>query len=368
MRAPPEFLARDPQAITAELVADFQRLTGKTLYPAQIEQLYLDFLAYRETLARNAFQEGALQMLPRFARAPILDYLGEFWGVVRLPARPATVSLRFTVPAASPLGRGIPAGTRVQSGDGRAVFATAQAASLPAFAVSVDVVAECTEAGTAGNGWQAGQLNVLVDALGLAGLTVGNTAVSLGGVAEEDDEHLRARVLLAPEAKSRGATAGYYRYEALSADSRVLDAAVISPSPRVVNVYPLTASGAPDAGLLAVVHAHVTADAVKGLTDQVQALIPAAVDYAITATLTPRAGQDGPALLAAAQAAAQAFAAERAAGFGRDVVPELLVAALAVPGLYRVQQTGLADVLAVGATQWARCTGISLSLVVAVHG
>jgi len=75
----------DPQAVTSEIIAAYETATGKTLYPAQIERLLIDLIAYRETLLRAAINDAARQNLVRFARAPMLDYLGELVGVARLP-------------------------------------------------------------------------------------------------------------------------------------------------------------------------------------------------------------------------------------------------------------------------------------------
>lgn len=82
----PDFIARDPAAITAEIIAQYEQLSGKTLYPAQVERLLIDLLAYRETLIRIGIQEAAKQNLVAFAHAPMLDYLGQLVGVTRLPA------------------------------------------------------------------------------------------------------------------------------------------------------------------------------------------------------------------------------------------------------------------------------------------
>ena len=45
----PSFIDRDPQAITAEIVAQYEQLTGKTLYPAQVERLLIDVIKGRLT-------------------------------------------------------------------------------------------------------------------------------------------------------------------------------------------------------------------------------------------------------------------------------------------------------------------------------
>lgn len=80
-----QVIADDASAIRAEIAAAYEAATGKTLYPAQVESLLIDLIAYRETLIRAAINDTARQNLVRFARAPMLDYLGELVGVARLP-------------------------------------------------------------------------------------------------------------------------------------------------------------------------------------------------------------------------------------------------------------------------------------------
>lgn len=80
----PSFIDRDPVVITADLKAAWEAATGKTMYPGQVEALLIDLLSYRETLVRIAVQEAAKQNLVAFARAPMLDYLGELVGVYRV--------------------------------------------------------------------------------------------------------------------------------------------------------------------------------------------------------------------------------------------------------------------------------------------
>ena len=94
-----KLVADDPLAITDELVRAYEAATGKTLYPAQIERLFIDLIAYRETLVRGLINDVARQNLVAFARAPMLDFLGELVGVARLSAQPARTTLRFTRPA-----------------------------------------------------------------------------------------------------------------------------------------------------------------------------------------------------------------------------------------------------------------------------
>ena len=80
----PNFIERDANRVTAELVALYEQLSGKTLYPAQADRIMLDVIAYREMLIRTQIQEAGKQNLLAFANGVMLDYLGDFFGVVRL--------------------------------------------------------------------------------------------------------------------------------------------------------------------------------------------------------------------------------------------------------------------------------------------
>ena len=53
----PQFVADDSQAITQELITAYEAMTGKTLYPGQVERLLIDLIAYRETLVRTAIND-----------------------------------------------------------------------------------------------------------------------------------------------------------------------------------------------------------------------------------------------------------------------------------------------------------------------
>jgi len=82
--AEPNFIDRDADVITAELIDKYEELSGKPLYPAQADRLMLDVIAYREMLIRSSINEAAKQNLIAFAKGVMLDYLGDFFGVVRL--------------------------------------------------------------------------------------------------------------------------------------------------------------------------------------------------------------------------------------------------------------------------------------------
>uniref|UniRef100_A0A1A9WW60 Collar domain-containing protein n=1 Tax=Glossina brevipalpis TaxID=37001 RepID=A0A1A9WW60_9MUSC len=80
------------------MIAWYEKVSGKTLYPAQDERLLINLIAYREALVRLAIQDTAEQNLVAFARAPMLDYLGELVENLGL-----TESLFCLYPVGSPI-------------------------------------------------------------------------------------------------------------------------------------------------------------------------------------------------------------------------------------------------------------------------
>ncbi len=363
----PDFISRDPAGITAEMVAQYERLTGKTLQPAQVERLLIDVLAYRESLVRIGIQEAAKKNLLAFAQAPMIDYLGELVGVTRLPPKAAPTILRFSLPSSQASDLVIEAGTRADGGDGAVTFATNADAVLPSGALYVDVQATCLEAGTIGNGWQPGQISSLVDDLGDIDVTVANLAVTAGGYPEEETDRLRERIRLAPEAFSTAGSRLAYVFHAKSAHQAIVDVAVLSPTPGKVVLYPLLDTGLPDDAMLALVEATCSAEKVRPLTDNVKALRPVQVDYTIAADLTLYATADRDVTYGLALNGAKSYQATARAGLGRDLVDSQVSTALQAVGVYRVAlRTPALRPLA--ENEWANCTGITLNVVGVANG
>src|SRR5258708_26183269 len=100
----------DPNKILADMIAEFEAASGRVLQPAQIERLLINLYAYRESLVRNAIQFAGEQNLLAFAMFPMIDYLGQLLGVVRLQAQPATTTLQFTLTGPLTVGFTIAAG------------------------------------------------------------------------------------------------------------------------------------------------------------------------------------------------------------------------------------------------------------------
>ncbi len=378
----PEFVVRDPEEVTRELVRTYEDLTGKSLYPAQVERILVDIMAYRESLVREAIQDAAKLNLVRYSRAPILDYLGENIGVQRLPASKATTVLRFAFDPAPAADQMLPAGVLVQSDDVR--FETQTAVPVPAGTRSVDAPARCLEAGVKGNGFLAGQVRVLLSRpADLSIASVHNITTTEGGAAEEDDEHLRERIVLAPEQFSNAGSAGAYRFHALSSHPDVTDVAVVSAEttvqngqlvstngipPGVVHLHPLSRTGLPSAAVKEAVLSACNADTVRPLTDHVEVRDPVRVDFAIAARLTLYATADADLALAEARKAATAYRDRLRAKLGSDVVRSQLIQALHVYGVYAVALAAPVEDLVLSSEKWADCTAIDISVAGVAQG
>lgn len=363
----PDFVERDAQALEAEMIADFEAAAGRVLRPAQVERLLIEAWAYRELLVRQAIQDAAKQCLVRYARAPMLDYLGELVGCSRLGPSAARTTLRVTLTEALGVDKVIPATVRVRSKDGQAAFSPIQLLTIPAGSLQGDVTGECSATGLGGNGYAAGDIAEVMDPIpGVASIV--NVTTSSGGAAEESDSRYRQRIMEASEAFSVAGSKGAYRYHAMGVSSAIVDCSVISPSPGAVRLYLLTDQGLPSAELLEQVEAAVSGEQVRPLTDAVEVDAPEEVEFSIEADLTLYSTADPDTVSEEAERRLTTYRSWIQAKLGRDIVPGQVLAALqTIPGVYSVQlSTPLLQVL--GLHQWAHCTGWTVDLVGVVDG
>jgi phage-related baseplate assembly protein len=364
----------DPTSVLNDMIASFQSLANRTLYPAQVEQLLINLYAYRESLVRNAIQYAATQCLVAFSSYPMLDYLGQLVGVTRLPSQGATCTIEFTLAAAQVVAFDIPAGTLAGTSDGQFAFATQSLLAIPAGSTTGTVFATCTTPGTTANGYATGTVSVQLNPNTLIS-AVSNTTVTSGGGNIETDDHLRARIQAAPNQFSVAGPTAAYRFWALSADPSIVDVSVTTPVPGTVDVWVLVGpvtqpASSPNSaaiasgGLLSKVGNIVNSTTIRPLTDTVNVNAVTEVDYQVTGTVTVYSDADPSTTMSAADAAAQQLAQNLAARVQRDIVPEEFIAAIgSVPGVYRCTLTS-PTYTQLTAGQWANCTAITLSQVI----
>lgn len=364
MRLPePSFIDRDPIKILQELIQQYETMTGKTLHPAQVERIIIDLIAYREMLLRIGLQEAAKQNLVEYARYPMLDYLGELVGVRRLPAQPARTTLRFTLSEPQTFDVIIPADTQVETKDGRFIFKTTSPAVIRAGSMSVDVTAVSETAGAEANGYMPGEINLLLSPLAYIE-KVENISVSFGGVDRESDERLRERIKEAPESFSNAGSRGAYRFWAMTAHQDIVDVAVISPSPGVVNIYPLTKTGTPTEEILTLVTRMLNDEKIRPLTDQVNVLPPIRVDFSISANVTLFNFADSGTVQKKIDAKLSNYIIEMRSRLGKDIVRSQIIALInSIYGVYKTELISPLTDRVLAENEWANCTDFTINIV-----
>lgn len=348
MLTPPTFLVTHPDALVSAMVAAFEATTGKILYPAQVERLLIDIMAYRESLVRQEIQHAAEQNLVDFATGDRLEALARLVRVAsRQPATKASCAWTITLPSALAVDSIFPTGWQAVSPSGEA-WETTEDLVIPAGQLSGSTQAQALVSGATQNGLPIG--SAFSPLSGTA--TVVSSSATGGGSEAETDDQLRARTLLAPFGFSVAGSAQAYAYYALGASPSIIDVAVTNLAPGSVGVYPLTASGIPSQGVLDAVAAALSPDSVRPMCDAVVVSAPTRVPFILEANITIYATADMVSTQALTQASGLSYLAERRAGLGRDLVASQALKALGVDGVYKVELVNWVDrVLA--PSEWA---------------
>lgn len=338
-----QLVDEDVSMTLANMITVYEALTGRTMSPGNPERLFLHSLAAIIVQQRSLINLTRKATLLKFAAGIMLDHLGAFSQTTRLPAEAAFTVVRFTLSAPQTSTITIPAGTRVSTqAEPKKYFATSIAVIIAAGGTTVDVSATCTEAGSAGNGFIAGQISQLVDSNLPFVASAVNTAVSGGGVDIESDDAYRQRIYESPESFSVAGPEGAYRYWAKSANSAIVDVSVTSPTPGVVQVAPLLAGGViPSSVVLDDVAAIFADRSVRPMTDEVNVVAPTTQSYTITYTYYIERGRaaEETAIQAAVLQAEADFVMWQKSKLGRDINPSELIRRLMAAGAYRVNLT-----------------------------
>ncbi len=342
------FAERDAAIIEREIVAGyeeaFETQYGETrkLYPGDPVRLFLETVAFVIVHQRHLIDHAAKMNLLAYATGDHLDHLGALLEVKRLAARPATTTLEFTLSALQPQAVVIPKETRATPGGGDVIFTTLESVEVPPGEAAVTAEAECTMAGTIGNGFLPGQISQAVDVFPWLS-SVTNVTISSGGSDVEDDENLRERIQMAPESFAAAGPRGAYVYYARAAHQDIVDVAVLGPpdiDPGEVEIYPLLRNGElPTQDILDLVLEQCNAEDVRPLTDHVQALSPMPVEYDLDVTywIDREDATSARTIQASVEAALEKWILWERTKIGRDILPSQLVRYLMEAGARRVE-------------------------------
>ncbi len=369
--ARPNFIDRKVAVIQADLVARYEELSGKTLYPAQPERLMIDLLAYCVILLREQVQNAAEQNLVQYATGIILEHIAAFYGITRLGALKAKCTVKFTAEEGTPSGSRptpltIASGTQIRTKDGKITFVTLTSITIPLDETEGAVEAEALVTGANANGYPAGEVSEPLTSIAWLSSVV-NTNLTHSGADGESDTQLRERTVLAPESFSVAGPRGAYQFWALSAHPSIIDVSIDSNLPGTVQVYPLTTTGAPSPDVIADVETVLSDEKRRPLTDTVTVLAPATLSFTINADVTLYSVAPSVETKAAIEAKLTEYANEKRKKLGRDIIPNQIIALIqSVTGVYNVSLNSPA-LIPVAASEFADCTAITVTLLPAVN-
>ena len=192
-----KFVDANPEEMEIHILEIVEGLLERKLARADPLRLFLLGVEAMLIQQRLLFDQAAKMNLLAFARRGYLDHIGALVGTERLPASPATATMRLTLSAVREQAVIIPKGARITAGD-NIYFALNENAIIPAGELSVTASATCTENGERGNGYLPGEINRIVDPVPFWAAAE-NTTKSEGGADVEGDDHYRERIHEAPE-------------------------------------------------------------------------------------------------------------------------------------------------------------------------
>lgn len=280
-----EFVDTDTEKLTNKLIAGYEKLTGRTLYPADPVRIFILWIASIIIQERVQINESAKQNLPRYAVGNNLDSLSEiFHNVPRLESQVAKTTLRFYITKILEEDYIISDELEVTV-DGNINFKTKGYLNFKSGTDYAEVQAECTSIGEVGNGFAPGQINKLVSDEFLYYKEVANTTESEGGSERESDTAYYNRMRESEESYTTAGPRGSYIYHAKSVSSQISDVSVESPTPGNVDVRIMLFGGKmPGNELIEQVQKRLNENDIRPLTDNVSVAAPKMVEFDIQAT------------------------------------------------------------------------------------
>ena len=354
----------DVQELLLGSYADkYQELTGEQVQMTKADPVRIILLSCAQILYQGLqmVDKGGRMNLLKYAYDEYLDSLAALRGITRRPASAARTDVKFTLSAVRESATAIPSGTQVTA-ESEVYFATTEYAEIPAGEMEVVIPAECTKAGEEGNGYAAGEVNVLVDSIGFVD-SASNVSETAGGADEENDDDLAERTFLAPSGYSTAGPDDAYEYLVKSSGADVGDVKVSSPSPGVVDIRAAMSDGSiPDDATITYLQGYLSQRGKRPLTDKVQVSKPAPQEFTIDVTYYINSSKSGmaEAIKPLAEAAVEEYRMWQISKIGRDINPDELVYRIIGAGAKRVSVIQPAY-LAVPASSKAECKAVKIT-------
>ncbi len=346
-----QFVDTDTETLVNGLIMSYEKITGRTLYPADPTRIFILWIADIILQERVIINESAKQNVPRYAEGNYLDSLAEiFKDTERLQATPAQTVLRFYISAVQPSAQTVPKGTRATI-DGEITFETTEAVTIKPGELFADAAAVCvtteinpdtgeeTTIGEKANGFVPGQISQIVDPFPFYE-KVENITTTNGGANRETDKAFYERLRDSMEAFSTAGPFGAYVYWTKTASAKITDVKPTSPEPGVVDIRILLENGEiPDDQMIQLVLDTVSADNVRPFTDYVKVSAPDIVNYDINFTyFIPAQSESSAAVIQQKiKTALEDYKKWQSEKMGRDINPSKLGELLMNAGIKRVE-------------------------------
>ena len=236
------------EQILEEMIRDYETKyeeeTGRkiVLRPGDKEHIHLRIESGQYYQMYQKLDNAAKMNLLKYSTGDFLKHLGALKKTFLQEPNKAIVTVRFLLSDIRKEVVYIPKGTRVTAGDG-IYFATDDYAEVTVGSSYVDVNCTCETAGTIGNDYIIGQIEVLVDPVPYVA-SVSNITKSEGGTVEETEESFRERIFLAPSSYSVAGPSDAYEYWVKQYNSAAIeDVKIYEPAEAVVDIRILLKDG-----------------------------------------------------------------------------------------------------------------------------
>ena len=159
-----KFVDTDSSAIVSQLIASYEKITKHTVRPADPDRLLIAWIA--DAIIKERVNQNYVgnQNIPSRAEGENLDALGEWiYSLKRKTAQPAKCTMRFYISQPQTTAVAVPVGTRVSDTNGDLIWSTVADTLVNIGETYADVMVLCETPGKIGNGYAAGQINVLMD-------------------------------------------------------------------------------------------------------------------------------------------------------------------------------------------------------------
>ena len=356
------------EELQSQMITDYQNrykeLTGEScvLEKADEERLILYACSLQLYQAMQYIDIQAKKNLLKYSSGDYLDQLAALRGLVREKEKRAKTMMRFSLEVERETTTQIPKGSRISPAAGNFYFYTTEYTEIKAGNLFVDVSAECSEKGTVGNGFLAGEISRMMDLVPYIQKVI-NLTQSDGGAEIESDEAFAERIFLAGSESSVAGSEDAYISLARRCNSNIEDIKVVSNVPYEVEIYFVMQDGEfPTEEVIRTIKEYLSGKTVRPMTDVLMVSAPEIVPYQVDIEYYINASDKGRAteIQKEVEEQVQAFLRWQDTKIGRDINTSALVQYVMQSGIKRLKIKEPEDGV-VSETSIAKCQSINLT-------